>query len=83
MIVKNILNHAIKNKRKIYFDINQQLLIYIKDERRIRKSGIIKTIEMGFIFLSKRNKLVIFVPTSSITSSINKSMIHTTPEINN
>lgn len=32
------MNYAIKNKRKIFFDLNQHLITYIKDEKIIKKS---------------------------------------------
>lgn len=38
LIVEGILKYAIKNKGKMYFNLDQQLLIYIKDEKRVRKN---------------------------------------------
>lgn len=56
LIIKEILDHAIRNKGKMYLDSNQQLLIYVRSKSGVGKSKIVKVIEMGFTLLSKRNK---------------------------
>lgn len=68
----------------MHFDLDQQLLIYIRDEREIEKSENVKVIEMSFALLSRRKKLVISVPTDFTANIIGRNMIHTynrlTPE---
>lgn len=54
LIIKDILDYAIKNKRKIFFDLNQQLLLYIRDERVIGKSRVMSIIQISFFYLAKK-----------------------------
>lgn len=75
MIIENILDYAIKNKRKIYLNLDQQLLIYIKGEKGVKKTKVVKALEIGFTLLNKWNKLVIFVSTNSIANDIGENMI--------
>lgn len=72
MIIKSILDYAIKNKQKIYLNLNQLLLIYIRGEKEVRKSRIIKIIEIDFVLLSRKNKLVISAFTNSTRNDINR-----------
>lgn len=67
----------------MFFDIDQQLLIYIRDEKSIKKNKIINTIEMGFFLLGKRKKLPISTSISFAINDINKNTIHIAFEINN
>lgn len=83
MTLKGILDYTIKNKGKIYFDLDQQLLIYIKGEEGIRKSRVIKVIKMDFIILSRRKDLVISMPIDSAANSIGRSTTDNTLGINN
>lgn len=82
MIIKGILNYIIRNKWKIYFKSNQQLLIYVKSKSGIRKSRVIKAIEIGFVLLSRRNELVIFVLTDFAANGIGGNTIYTVIEVN-
>ena len=82
LIVEAILNHAIKNKEKIYFESNQQLLIYVKGEVRVGKSRVMKNIKMSFTLLSKRNELVIFAPIGSAANEISGNIIHISIRVN-
>lgn len=82
MIVKEILDHAIRNKEKIYYESNQQLLIYIRDKDRVKKSKIVKAIEIGIVLLERRNELVISALTSSTVNGIDGSTVHIAIEVN-
>lgn len=82
LIVERILDYAIGNKKKIYLESNQQLLIYARGEGEIRKSKIVKAIEMGFALLEKRNELVISVLTGSAANKIGGSTVYTSIEVN-
>lgn len=46
-IIKGILDYAIKYKRKKYFDFKQQLLIYIRSKKEIKKSKVVKAIKIS------------------------------------
>lgn len=65
LIVKRILNNAIGNKGKIYLKSNQQLLIYGRGKCGVKKSKVVKAIEISFALLGRRNKLVISMLTDS------------------
>ena len=81
MTIKNILDHAIKNKGKMYLYIDQQILIYIRAEKEVQKSRVVKVIEMKFTLLSKKKNLVIFAHTGFAANEISKSTVYTTLEI--
>lgn len=83
MIVGNILDYIVKNKERIYLDLDQQLLIYIKSKEEVGKNKVVKTIEIGFILLGRRKKLIISALTGFITNGINKSMVYTALKVNN
>lgn len=83
LTVKTILNHAIKNKENIFFYIDQQQFIYIKGEKRVRKSRVIKAIEMRFTILSKKKELVISAPTSLVANGVNRSTVYAALRVNN
>lgn len=76
MIVKAILDDVVKNKNKIYLDLDQQLLIYIKNEGKVGKIKVIQTIEIRFTFLGRRKKLEISASTIFVAYSIKKNMVH-------
>lgn len=67
----------------MYLDLDQQLLIYIRVEKRVEKSKVIKTIEINFVLLNKRNELVISASISFTLNGIDGSMVHTAPKIYN
>lgn len=77
------MNYAIKNKRNFNFDLIQQLLIYIRGKKKIKKSRVMKVIEMSFALLSKKNKLGISVLTDFVADNIVGNMIHIVLQINN
>ncbi len=83
LIVKGILDHTIKFKGKMFFNSGEQLLIYIRGEEGVGKSRVVKTIEMGFILLSRRKELVISAPTGSTANDIGRSTMHTALGVNN
>lgn len=58
-ILKEIINYNIKNNKKLYLYINRQLLLYLCKKKGIRKSFIVKVLEIEFIFLNQWEKLVI------------------------
>lgn len=59
----------------MYLQPNQQLLIYIKGKDRVRKSRVIKAMEMGFALLERKNELGISAPTSSATNENSGSTV--------
>lgn len=83
LIIGDILDYIIKNKKRMYLDSNQQLLIYVRDEGRVGKSRIVKVIKIGFTLLGKRKELVISALTRFIANGISRSTIHTALRVNN
>lgn len=67
---------------QIYLHIDQQLLIYVKGEEVVGKSRVVKVIEMRFILLGRKKKLVISTFASFTTNNIEKSVIHIALGIN-
>lgn len=67
----------------MFFDIDQQLLIYIRDERSIKKNKIVNTIEIRFFLFGKRKKLVISISIGFAINSIDKNIIHIAFGVNN
>lgn len=59
------------------------MLIYISREEKVGKNRVLKAIEMGFVLLNRRNKLVIFALTSFAANDIGKNMVHIALGINN
>lgn len=54
LTVEGILDHSIKNKGKMFLDLDQQLLVYIRDEGGIEKSRVVNVIQMGFSLLGRK-----------------------------
>lgn len=67
----------------MFFDSGEQLLIYTRGKGEVGKSRVIKAIEMGFILLSRKKELVIFVSTSSVANGIGESIVHIVLDVNN
>lgn len=67
----------------MFLDLDQQLLVYIRDEGGIKKSRVINIIRIDYFLYSKRRKFVISVSTSSTANGIGKSTVHTTFRVNN
>lgn len=82
LVVKGILDHVIKNKGRLCITRENQLLLYVRGERDMRKSRVINVLEMGFALLDTRNELVLSAPTGCAAESIGGSIIHTALSIN-
>lgn len=83
MTIEGILDHDIKNKGKIYLDLDQQLLIDIRSEEKIRKSRVLKAIKIGFALFGRRNELVISLPTWFAANNIDRNTVYTVLGVNN
>lgn len=77
LIIEEILDHGIKNKSKMFLNLDKQLLLYVKSKDRTKKNRVINTIKMGFTLFSRRRKLVISTPTNFIANDIIKSTVYT------
>lgn len=71
-----------KKKRKKQFELNQQLLIYIKRESGIGENKVVKAIKIGFTLLNKRNKLVVSIFIGFIVNKIGQNTIYIDIRVN-
>lgn len=76
IVVEKIINHIIKNKGRMRFDTDKQLLLYVQGKRCIRKSWVVKALELGFAFLDRCKELVISTPTGYAAEGIGGNTVH-------
>lgn len=67
----------------MFLNLDQQLLVYIKVKRDIRKSRVINTIQIGIFLFSRMKKLMMFSLLGSRANDIIENIVHTTHAINN
>lgn len=70
-------NHEIGNKDKLCIIKEDQLLLYIRGQRRIRKNCVIYALKMEFTLLDKRNELMLSAPTRCAAEGIGRNTVHT------
>lgn len=75
LVKEEILDYNIKNKGQKYFDLERQLLLYLKDKDKMGKSWIVNAIKIGFILLDRESELVISTLSGSVANSVGKSTI--------
>ncbi len=76
IIVEKVLNYIIFNKRNQCHLRSNQLLLYVRRERGVRKNRIVKAIHLGLSFLKSRKELLIVAPTKAVTANIGSATIH-------
>lgn len=76
LTIVSILDNTIKNRGKRYLDLDLQLLIYIRVETGIKKSRVIKVIEMKFTLYIKKRELVIFIYINFVANSLVKNIVY-------
>ncbi len=76
VIVKEVLNHAILNKGNQCHHRSEQLLLYVRGERGVGKSRVVKAIHLGFSFLKRQKELLVAAPTGTATANIGGATIH-------
>lgn len=52
-------NYVIQNKYKLGITREDQLLLYVKGKKKVKKSYMIYTLEMDFTLLNRRNNLAV------------------------
>lgn len=82
VIIKKTLNYAILNKENQYRHRNNQLLLYVREEKKVRKNRVIKAIYLKFSFLKRQTKLLIAAPTSAVVANIDRAIIYKILSIN-
>ncbi len=76
VVVEKVLNHTICNKGNQCHLRNDQLLLYVREERGVGKSRIVKAIHLGFSFLKRRKELLIAAPAGAAAANIGGATIH-------
>lgn len=66
----------------MFLNLNQQLLVYIRVEKGIKKSKVVNAISIGFILLDRETKLVISVPINSTANGIGGITVYITLRVN-
>lgn len=67
LVVERILDHVIRKKDRLFVTREDQLLLYVREERGFRKIRVIFTLEIDFTLLNRRNGLMISVLTRCAT----------------
>ncbi len=76
LVIEKVLNYAIRNEKNQCHLRNDQLLLYVRGERRVGKSRIVKSIYLGFSFLKRQKALLIAALTRAATANIGGATIH-------
>ena len=76
VVIEKVLNHAILNKGNQCNHRSDQLLLYVKGERRVGKNEIVKAINLGFSFLKRWKELFIAAPTGAAAANIGSATIY-------
>lgn len=79
--MKEILDYIIRNKSRLCVTKENQLLLYIEEERGVRKSCVIYVLEMDFILLDRKNQLMLSAPTRCAAEDKIGSTVHITLSI--
>lgn len=80
--MEEILDHIIRNKKKLYIIREDQLLLYIRGEEKIGKSYIIHVLEMGFTLLDRKNELMLSISIGYAAKDIRRNIVYITLSIN-
>ncbi len=83
VVVKEVLNHAIRNEENQCHLRSDQLLLYVRGKGGVGKSRIVEAIHLGFSFLKRRKELLIAAPTEAATANIGGATIHGVLSIDN
>lgn len=59
LVLEEVYNYVIKNKRKLYITKKDQLLLYVRRKKGIKKIHIIHALEIEFSLLNRRNELML------------------------
>ena len=73
MVVEETFYYTITVRRNQCSNRNQQLLVYVKIERKVGKSQVVKVIYMGFIFLERQSKLFFGTSANVTAASIDET----------
>lgn len=66
----------------MFLDSDQQLLVYKRDQRNIKKSRAVNSKYTSFILFGIKTKLVIFASIGSAANSIIRNIVYTALELN-
>ena len=77
LVMEGVFNHVIPIKEKLCVTREDELLLYIKEEKGLRKSCMIYAQEMGFTLLDKRNEIMLAIPTKCTAEGIKRNTVDT------
>jgi hypothetical protein len=76
LVVKKILDHAIRQHGKMVVGAEDQMLLYVGGEGGTGKSQIIKAVKLGYELLQWKSELLLLGPTGSAAYNIGGRTIH-------
>lgn len=80
--MKRIFSYVIQNKDRLCVIREDQLLLYVREEKRIGKSCVIYALKTGFTLLNKKNEFMISAPTRYAAEDIRRTTIYIALNIN-
>lgn len=66
----------------MFLNLFQQLLIYIRDKKGVRKSKVVNAIQISFTLFNRKTKLVISVSINFVANGISGNTVYITFTIN-
>ena len=81
LVIEQVFDHVISHKKRMYESRKNQLLLYVKNESDVDKNRIIRTLEVEFDLLKKRNELMFIASIDCAIDNINESTIYTSLNI--
>lgn len=76
VVVEKALNYAILNKRNKCHYRSDQLLLYVREEKGVRKNRVVKAIYLEFNFLKRQTEFLIAAPTGTAAANIGRATIY-------
>ena len=82
-VVEETLHNAITVGGNQCSERSQQLLLYVRGERGVGKSRVVKAIHMRFMFLERQSELLLAAPTGAAAANISGATVHGALSIDN
>ena len=82
LVVERVLDHMIQAQTRLCVSRENQLFLYVRGEKGVGKSQVIKALQLRFLLLKQSHKLAILASTEVAANNIDGSTIHTALSIN-
>jgi hypothetical protein len=76
LVVKKVLDHAIRHQGKTAVEAQDQMLLYIAGEGGVGKTRVIEAIELGYELLQRKSEVLLMAPTGAAAYNIGGRTIH-------